>query len=183
MSHFNWLTFFQADLIQLEDNWKLSLAYGYRWLHEWIWIKFKCLPFWAPCCNLATVLTPWKQIWTCQQTIYSILHRNFSLSTVLYNILKSFSHFSVNFFEFKTEIWIWICYLWEKSSKGIITWSKLEQNKIVGGWNNFFNREKTFRWYLLGNRRVKSLLGGIKYTFIFQIVLISTRHKGQHFIQ
>ena len=116
---------------------------------------FKWLPFWAPCCNLAIVFTPLKQIRTCQQTIYSTLHRNFSLSTVLYNILKSFSHFSVNFFEFKTEIWIWIWYLWEKSSKGIITWSKLEQNKIVGGWNNFFNREKTFRWYLLGNRRVK----------------------------
>ena len=133
------------------------------------------LPFWAPCCNLAIVLTPLKQIRICQQTIYSTLHRNFSLSTVLDNILKSFSHFPVNFFEFKTEIWIW--YLWEKSSKGTITWSKLEQNKIGDGWNNFFKREKTFRWYLLGNRRLKSSLADIKYTFIFQIVLRS--HKTE----
>ena len=116
---------------------------------------FKWLPFWAPCCNLAIVLTPLKQIRTCQQTIYSTLHRNFSLSTVLYNVLKSFSHFPVNFFEFKTEIWIW--YLWEKSSKGTITWSKLEENKIGDSWNNFFKCEKTFCWYLLLNRRLKVL--------------------------
>ena len=139
---------------------------------------FEWLPFWAPCCDLAIVLAPLKQIRTRQQTIYSTLHRNFSLSTVLHNILKSFSHFPVNSFEFKTEIWIW--YLWEKSSKGTITWSKLEQNKIGDSWNNFFKCEKTFHWYLLGNRRLKSSLADIKYTFIFQIVLRSTRQKGQH---
>ena len=118
-----------------------------------MWIKFKWLPCWAPCCNLATVLTPLKQIWTCQQTIYSILHRHFSLSTVLFNILKSFSHFPVNFFEFKTDIWIWIWiwYLWEKSSHDL-NWNKMKLGAVE---ITFLNAKKTFRWYLLGNRRVK----------------------------
>ena len=101
---------------------------------RWMWIKFKWLPFWAPCCNLTTVLTPLKQIRTCQQTIYSTLHRHFTLWTVLYNILKSVSHFPMNFFELKTEIWIW--YLWEKICLSTIP--SHDRNWIGDGWNTIF---------------------------------------------
>ena len=110
---------------------------------RWMWIKFKWLPFWAPCCNLATVLTPLKQIWTCQQTIYSILHRNFSLSTVLYNVLKSFSHFPVNFFGLITEIWIWIWCLWKtllRVSSHDLNWNKIK----LGVEITFLNTKKLF---------------------------------------
>ena len=59
-----------------------------------------------------------------------------------------------------------------------LNWNKIKLGVIE---ITFLNAKKL--WYLLGNRRVKSSLGDIKYTFIFQIVLSSTRHKRQHFIQ
>lgn len=98
-----------------------------RWLHEWMWIKCTWLAFWAPCCNITTLLTPLKQIKTCQHTIYCTLHRSFSLSIVLY-ILKSFSFFC----EF---VWIrnWNLNLnlvpLRKIFPDSITWSKLKQKK------------------------------------------------------
>ena len=61
-----------------------------------------------------------------------------------------------------------------------LNWNKIKLGALE---ITFLNAKKTFHWYLLGNRMVKSLFGDITYTFIFQIVLSSTRHKGQHFIQ
>ena len=53
-----------------------------------------------------------------------------------------------------------------KVSSHDLNWNKIKLGTVE---ITFLNVKKTFRWYLLGNRRLKSSLADIKYTFIFKL--------------